>query len=600
MMVAAAHRGPDGATTWVAPDGALAELTLDVWSHPRRTPWRLENGGLVIAADARVDNRDDLIAELAAANELSPSDDPTDSELILGAYRTWGEDAPAALLGDFAFVIWDAGRRTLFAARDTGGNRPLYVCREGSRVYLASEVKQILAVRRRPPRINESMLGAYLAACGGRPEWSFYEGIEHVPKAHAVIASRQRFRMRRYWEIHSELSIDHRNEDDYAEELRWLLGEAVRARMDVATPVGIWLSGGLDSGSVASMAGHLLESGATGAVRAFSYAFEELSESDERWVSRHIVERYGLASTDIPADDAWPLCDAPLHGPDKDEPLMGAYQVLHERVYEAAKQHGIGVMFTGASGDNFAGGEIFDYPHELRRDPRRAWRHLRDHATFTGESLRHVLLQRVAWPMVAPHLPTGAVSRLRVARSTGHEWPSWIRDDFASRVALDEITRLRVPGPSFPHHGAAQRYQALMDPISMRGTVWDERNHARWGFGYADPWSDRRLAEFSLAVPQWLFNRGAVRKNLVRRAMTGIMPEDARTTARKICLSPLYRRGIDEHERARVVSLVRSSRLAAMGVVDADALLTAIESGDSGGAEWPTLSTELWLRGYWE
>ena len=597
MIAAANHRGPDGTALWLDRGVGLGHLALHTTPESQAERMPLVKGDLALVADARLDNRGPLRETLAPTGLISDGES-TDADLILAAYRHWGSNSPAHLVGDFAFALWDAANRTVFAARDATGSRPLYLRKQGRRLFISSEIKQILAVWGGPNEVNEHMLGAYLASSGGRPEWTFYKGIDQLPAAHALQARAGQHEVFRFWDIDPELRIKYEHAEDYVEHFRELFKDVVSSRMRTTKPMGISLSGGIDSGAVASTMGHLLETGkASGEVRAFSYAFDDLTQSDERHISELIVKRYSLKSTHVPADDAWPLRDLPEHGPDRDEPLMGAYQVLHDRVYDAAKRAGIGTMFTGARGDNIAGGSIFDYLGQLRTNPFGTWRSLRTHASVTDRTTTSVLVQMIGRPLAAQILP-GSLRRLA---GRPESTVAWLRRDFVDRIGLDEIVAWRQPVPRLGSRPRTQRYHAVFDVLGSRGGIWNERNHARSGLGYIDPWSDRRLAEFAVAAPQHLFNKAGETKVLVRDAMTGMMPTEARRMAGKILPSPLYDRGVHHEERQRIIGLLERSVLAELGYVDAPRLLSAYRSNSlPSGAEWPVLSTELWLRRFWK
>ncbi|MDQ3661536.1 MAG: asparagine synthase-related protein, partial [Actinomycetota bacterium] len=205
-------------------------------------------------ADARIDNREELVRTLWGGSHL-PDEPPTDAELILEAYRRWGEECPARLIGDFAFAIWDARRGRLFAARDPMAMRALYYRVEPRRVLFGTEVKQILAVPGVPARIFEPAVGAYLAGPFGHMEWTFYEGISQLAPAHALVVDASGQRTWRYWDIDPDFRIEYPTEEEYVEHFLEVFLEAVRCRLRSTKPVGIFLSGGMDSGSIASAAG---------------------------------------------------------------------------------------------------------------------------------------------------------------------------------------------------------------------------------------------------------------------------------------------------------------------------------------------------------
>ena len=185
----------------------------------------------------------------------------TDVELSLEAYRAGGVECAERLVGDFAFVVWDGARERLFGARDAMGMRSLVYRAEAGRTLFATEVKQILAVPGVPARIYEPAVGVYLSGPHMPPEWTFYEGIDRLGPAHALVVEGGEKRVWRYWDVDPGKRIRYRREEEYAEHFLEVFREAVRARLRSVHPVGLLLSGGVDSGSVAAVAGTLLKSG---------------------------------------------------------------------------------------------------------------------------------------------------------------------------------------------------------------------------------------------------------------------------------------------------------------------------------------------------
>jgi asparagine synthase (glutamine-hydrolysing) len=177
MLDTLAHRGSDGANIWCENNVGLVHRML--WTTPESLleTLPLEKDNLVITADARIDNRDELISAL----ELSdlPKEKITDSDLILAAYQKWGEDCPTRLLGDFAFAIWDKREQILFCARDPMGVKPFYYYSSGNIFIFASEIKALFTSPYVPCNLNEPMVADYLAKIlfNGRKEDSFYQDI---------------------------------------------------------------------------------------------------------------------------------------------------------------------------------------------------------------------------------------------------------------------------------------------------------------------------------------------------------------------------------------------------------------------------------------
>ena len=151
------------------------------------SPWRARTGDLVLSADARIDNRTELIHMLDFPD--SSSSIITDSELILGAYDKWGLQCPEKLLGDFAFAVWDRRRQMLFCARDHFGVKPFYYYRDDNSFIFASEIKALLCVSTVSHRLNEVRLAEYLSSMFDDTASTFYANILRLPPAHYLSVS---------------------------------------------------------------------------------------------------------------------------------------------------------------------------------------------------------------------------------------------------------------------------------------------------------------------------------------------------------------------------------------------------------------------------
>ncbi len=612
MAEAAAHRGPDGIRYWRKSAAGLANLALNITpeSLHERQPLVGRRGDLVVTADARVDNRDELIRTLTTKGYLQEKT-PTDAEVILAAYQCWGEGCPVQIIGDFAFAIWDARRGRLFAAREPQGTRSLYYRVEPRRLLFATEVKQILVAPNVPTRIFEPAIGSFLAGEAGMQEWTYYQGIAALPPACAFAADATSYRTWRYWDIDPDFRIEYDNEHQYAEHFMEIFEQAVSCRMRSVKPVGIFLSGGMDSGSVAATAGKLLQQkGATQhpGFRAYSWAFEELTQCDERHISDGIVHHYGLPVTYVPADTAWPLKDYPAHGPDRDDPYLPFFRVLTDRTLAEARAQGMGWMLTGGLGDLMVGSDIFDYLDQLLEGRwRRLWSELQVHGRLWGVGRRR-LVQMYLWnPLEALLWPPGRVVWLRHAwhrvLRRPQPYPEWIRPEFARRIGLADIIHDSIPRSSARDIGRRKRYQAAFSPVSTQDIVGWERNNARFGLGDADPYSDRRIVSFVIAVPPRVLNRAGELKLLVRRSMRGFMPEEVRRVAGKIRPGPLLETGIKQRAWETVQDLITEPRAEAYEFIDARAFTGHLEAYRRGEHRqlyfWFTLALEMWLRAYW-
>jgi asparagine synthase (glutamine-hydrolysing) len=591
MMEAAAHRGPDGRGIWQQGKVGLGFLALELTPEAVGESAPLARGELTLVADARIDNRGELIPLLRSRGQLR-MEAPSDAELILAAYRVWGSSCARHLVGDFAFVLWDAEKERLFGARDPMGMRPLYYREEPGRFLFASEVKQILALPEVPARVFEPALLAHIAGPYGRPEWSFYEGVRQLAPGHALVAESGNVRVHRFWEVDPAARIEYRREEEYGEHFRALFQEAVACRLRSHRPVGLLLSGGVDSGSIAAMAGWLTEEGegSFSGFRAYCWAFNELRESDERAVSDVILDRYRLDKTDVPADEGWPLQGYPGHPPDRDDPHLWVYQPLFDHSLDRAKEEGMGSVFSGDRGDEMVGDWVWDHPGMFLAG---RWSLLRKEFQALGERGWRGMKRRVLNPLLRPG---GRPKR-------DYPLAPWLAPEAVSRWGLAELARESSGAGLFQDPARQMRYGRIFSLPGMRIALANERRRAMRGLGFADPWADTRLVRFILSLPQWQVNRVSEPKRVAREGLRGVMPEEVRMRTGKTIPHGLFERGFMDRGLPAVRDLLREPISEQMGLLDAGELrrqYDALLKGQQPQHDfWWPLTAEFWLRSHW-
>jgi asparagine synthase (glutamine-hydrolysing) len=573
------------------------------------SPHLAPEGSLLIVADARIDNRRD-VARTLGVPELAAQRD--DTRLLLQAYRQWGDTFADYLAGDFAIAIWDESRRRLVAARDRFAMRPLYYRIEPERMFVASEVSQILAVKGVPSRPFEPQLMASLARVPGLGTWTFYEGIERVPPGHTLVADDAGTRVAAHASM-GDAAPARGNAKDWAEQLRTELTAAVLARVEALSRPGLLLSGGLDSMSIGGIVGMLRQSGQVNCeLLAYGFAYDELKECDERSVSTVVSDRYGFTSRLVPADSAWPLAGYPAHGPAREGPDRLRSHVLLARTIEMARGDGVTCLISGYRGDAILGGHVVDYLGALSNEGVVAmWRALTEHSRRTGVSRSALLKSHVIRRLPAALWPRGRVSILRnVARRVGPRakpLPEWLRPDAIRRFDPYDLKARGTPLSSLPGEARRRRHDGILKPEDARSAEGVERLLAGAGIRYVDPWADRRLAELALRIPQYVITPAGEPKRLLREAMRGVIPEPARVGAGKRSPQPLYVRGLADRARSVILSLIDGSRAASLGYVDEAALRRAYErfvdrpervSDREWRALWRFIDVEEWLRRY--
>ena len=612
MIAAAAYRGRDGVSIWTGDGAAIAHQALHATlaSRHEHQPWHDARSGIVVVADARIDDRDALTAALPkGAVQPRSGTLHTDVELVAAAVLAWGSAGIGRLLGDFAFVVWDPAQRRLFAARDAMGMRPLAYHWNGTRLWFASEVKQVLAASGVPARLSERAIAAHLTGrfddAGSTP----YLDVVRVPPGHALTVDGDGARVARFWDIVPERRVRYRSEGEYAEAFRALFETSVRDRLGTDRDVGILLSGGIDSGAVAAMAGHIVrrEGGAPEATHTYAWQSANLPEVDERHISDQIVDHFGFSSASVSADEHGPLSDFPARGADRNGPYVGVYQALIEQALAMARADGVGVMLSGTRGDLIVGETVLDTPglllsgrvRAVQRDlaAYRRWRGISPIAAIDQLLVRPFFADQLARPWFAPlrsvRRRAGAARSIRAA--------PWVSESLLSRTGLaGRAASAFEPPAGLRGVSRRQRYRMVFLGMNMETLQWLDRLHARAGVAFADPWSDRRLAEFVIASPQWVVQRMVEPKRLAREALRGVMPEAVRVGARKISPEPLFDLALRERAVGAVEALLDDPMAAQLGFVDAARLrshYTAYRAGEAlDPTFWWALSLEMWLR----
>jgi asparagine synthase (glutamine-hydrolysing) len=387
MLPALERRGPDDQGVWRDGEVAFGHRRLSVIDLSERSHQPMLDGELSLVFNGAIYNYRELRADLQARGHDFVSGG--DTEVILKAYREWGEDCPGHLHGMFAFAIWDAGRRVLFAARDRFGIKPFYYAQDASRFRFASNTQALLAGGGIDTAIDPVGLHFQYTLHAVIPApTTILSGIRKLEPAHSLTIGRDgSSRLRRYWELDARRPAEPRSEDEWVEATHEALLAAVRRRNDVAdVPVGVLLSGGLDSSLLVAL---LAEIGVEG-FHTFSVGFEDQPEEkgSEFEYSDQVVERYRPIHHKFLVPNEQVLQRLPEAVDAMAEPMFGQDAVAFYLLSEQVSKH-IKVVQSGQGADEVFGG-YFWYPRMLDDTQgsrlERFRRHYfdRDHDEFLG------------------------------------------------------------------------------------------------------------------------------------------------------------------------------------------------------------------------
>jgi len=594
------HRGPDGAGVHADTHALLAHRRLSIvdvagghqpLSNEDQSVWVTYNGEIYNHADTRA------LLESAGHRYLTRSD----TETIVHAYEQWGDDCVHQFRGMFAFAIWDAPKRRLLLARDRLGVKPLYWARTGDRLLFASEIKAILESGLIAPTPNESLIPELLATRSTAGAETLFRGIFKLLPGHRLVFAGGTIRIDKYWDLPlngPDPELEALGDDALVERFRDLLQESVRLRLMADVPLGMFLSGGIDSSAVAA----LMSREVNRPIETFSVAFAE-REFSELEYARQVARAVGATSREVVIDSAQFFDALPRLVWHEDEPIAHTSSVPLHFVSALARQH-VKVVLTGEGSDELLAG-YGKYPRALFN-----WRAGGLYERFVPGAIRAA----VRTTMV-PSLP----GRLgRYARRSFLAMPrradTMFLDNFAGMPLHIQHELLRHRAGADPYADSLAYFSRVNGSSSTLGRLLytdiktylvellmkQDQMSMSASIESRVPFLDHKLVEFAARLPDRLKLRGLTTKRILREAMTGLLPGSILARPKMGFPVPFagWVRGrwngvIEEillDRRTRERGLLNTSAVAA--------LLRDHRDGrrNGGDAIWALLNLELWYR----
>ena len=644
MLNSLAHRGPDGCRQWIQDTVGLGHRML--WSTPESLletlPLVDASETYVLTADARIDNREELLRELALGDR--PLEKIPDSEFILAAYKKWGIECPQHLLGAFAFAVWDAAKQALFCARDHLGVKPFYYSHQPHQLFLfASEIKALLALPQVSPDLNESRLGDYLALEMNDKTLTTYQEVLRLPAAHSLLVTASELKQWSYWSLdpHRELKLE--SDKAYADAFLEIFTEAVRCRLRSAFPIGCHLSGGLDSSSITCVVRQLLATSPETTLHTFSNIFDDVSECDERSYINAVLEQGGLTPHYVKADQFGPLSDATDIWQYEDEAFLGPSHSYPWHLNQAAQQAGVRIVLDGLDGDTTISHGI-DRLTQLARQG--AWTVFFEEADGVaknfGQSPRSILksygypvLQKwgetLRWlPLLngiqAIHRHFGLSrkrmllelglkplkSRLRRFRLQRQATPQkatyskLVKRAFAEKIDLERHLRDCEPVLSASPTVREMHWQSLTHGILSLVLEQLDRCAAAFSLEVRHPFMDKRLIEFCLSLPDEQKLSQGWSRMILRRALAGILPEAVQWRGGKADMTANFLHGLLIRDRPKLDDTMLTQLELIEPYINLDVLNTAYQRmtadetvrNEDNMIVWRSVILALWLQRY--
>jgi asparagine synthase (glutamine-hydrolysing) len=607
LMTALARRGSDRTDLQVFGPCALGTCRFDwesgtAFSGPVLT---VADGMLAAAVDASLFYRSELKRKLVAKGVPPESDVP--AHLVLAAYRAWGRACVEHLEGNFAFIVWDARRRTLFAARDFEGRKPLFHAMIGDTLVVASSIAAIRAHQACPDDLNVTAIAEDAAFLTGSPSETCYRAISRLPAGWYLEFEfgQSAPRVQRFWT--PPVFADTGAHDFYegAEALRSVLAAAVTERLDPEGPTTILMSGGFDSPALFAAGREALDAEASlRSLRPVSISFPPGDPGREDELIQDVVTHWGSAPTWVDSTRVPVFNDFLSEAGRRDEPLAHPFREINRAMMQASRELGARVVLDGHGGDF-----LFQVSTRYFADLFRAgsWLELaRDWRIDGGGSLRAFCREAVI-----PGLAPGTVSLLGRLRGKPihqrggfvREPSAWIARDFAERARLRERELEHQPSRAGLGLSAYESSWYLTARVStvlssmLDGMALDE------GVERRSPFLDPRVIRFAAERPRRERRSQGETKRLLRASVGDLLPpHHVAPRARKTGMMTAYLETGLRQLLAELEPLTGSPILGELGIVDPDRLQKAcrifLETGSNplGGRLLWTFYAEAWLR----
>jgi asparagine synthase (glutamine-hydrolysing) len=600
MASAQHHRGPDDSGQGVFGPCALANQRLSILdlSQHGHMPMLSDDGRLALTHNGEIYNYLEVREQLRSLGHVFRSDG--DTEVILHAYQQWGAECVERFVGMWAFAVYDAADRSLLLSRDRLGIKPVYIHRTPQRLVFASEIKAIvdyLRAMHEPVRVNQASVATYVATglVDGLDD-TFFEGITRLPAATNLVLRGDQTTSRTYWDLPARAAALRAGLNGSRlrpwPELRHALDEAVRVHLRSDVPLGVCLSGGLDSSAVVGLASPYVDR-----VKTFTIYFEDGPAYDEREHAHAVVHRFEAEAFErcVRPDDLVDDLRRIVWHLDEPSLALGVYPQWH--VMSLAHDAGVKVVLDGQGGDEiFAGYTNYAPQHlygllgaEPARFPVEAFALGFNQGWQTARSAASsAIAMRLRSPMppTATDKPDAAllVPALRGLADVSHdEWRLWPRvfDGWLTNVLFWELSRTRLP--------ALLRYE---DRLSMAFSIESRV-----------PFLDHRVVELAFALPDQVKRSAGWSKFGLRRALDGLLPRSVVWRRDKKGFPTPVGHWLRDARGAPAIGLLRDPSRRSRTLVSQTAVDGFVQDHVEGRADrawqlWRALSTELWMDAF--
>ena len=600
------HRGPDDQGIFV--DGAvgLGHRRLSIVDVAAgHQPMTNEDNSLHIIFNGEIYNHSDFRESLEARGHIYRTH--CDTETILHLYEDFGDVCVEHLRGMFAFAIWDQRKRELFIARDRLGVKPLYYAQsdDGS-LFFGSEIKTLFKAGALKPEMNFAALPDYLANHAPSGEETLFRGVKRLLPGHTLTWADGEVRVKKYWDVSFAKTAARRTDREFIAEWSDLFRTSVRLRLMADVPLGMFLSGGIDSSAIAAVMSGMVDE----PIKTFSVAFAE-REANELAYARMVAEAFKTNHHEVTVSPEEFFAALPKLVWHEDEPLAHPSSVALYFVSLLASQH-VKVVLTGEGSDELLAGYARYRKTILNLSFGKRYRNLTPDVLQTavrsgiesmpGSRMRQKLMRTflnippdiesiyfdnfAVFPLAMQASLLSAETRERVQPIDPYAGVRKVLAETDAQLLLDRLLYADIK---------TYLHELLMkqDQMSMATSVESRV-----------PFLDHKLVEFTCSLPERLKLRGGTTKYILRESMKGVLPDAILSRSKMGFPVPIgswfrgaYHSVIDEY--------VLSERATSRGIFNAEFVRELVKRHQSGAENhderlWALVNFEMWQRQFFD
>lgn len=600
------HRGPDGADVWVSEDGLVGlgfrRLKIIDLSESANQPMTNEDGTLVLVFNGEIYNHADIRRELDETGRYRWKTDHSDTEVILHAFAEWGIDCLHRFRGMFAIALWDAVRRELWLVRDRIGIKPLYYSVHHGRITFASEIKALLRDPEQGREVNEQALYHYLSFLTTPAPETLFRGIHKLPPATWLrVTADGAVREKRYWDVWDHVEpLTSASEDEIADRLLAELRTAVALRKVSDVPVGVFLSGGIDSSTNAA----LFAEGEAEPVKTFSigYEGEHSSYPNEFEYARTMARVIGADHHErrLRVNDLIEFLPEMVRL--QDEPIGDPVCVPVYYVSKLARDNGVIVAQVGEGADEL----FWGYP---------SWKTMLNLQRYNDLPVPHLVKRAGEALLRRAGMETDR--RYELLRRSSKGLPVF----WGGAEAFTEAEKRRLLSPRLRSELNGLSSWDAIEPIRRRfdNGAW-ERSHLHW-MSYVDlnmrlpelllmrvdkmsmgvslegrvPFLDHKFVELAMSIPERVKTNGGTLKHILKKSVRGVIPDELIDRPKQGFGVPVHEWFFDRlgaHAREELNDFCRTTDLLDRSAID------GYFERKQGKQIWYLLNLALWRKEY--